>query len=301
MLTDQFLDHLDQSDVTKRRWREAAPEELGISPKHYWLGNGRDAIEVAYGSSESQLNTTTVRNAWKQRHGRGAAPLLLVIGYPDKGALRALVCGPAGEDPTVADLDHGHAERLAAAALDEPDRHAAIRRVAEALERDPDEHPGLRNKGLLATHELLHGVPDREDWDAATARSAPLLVERGQELVQKLGYEIEQRGRHSVLRSSEGRAQAVAVFLQDTEQADQPAARFENQTPVTYALTNADRDNLPWVVAVRGGVIRLYSTSTSGAAGQRGRAETFVELNLTLLPSERAGYLHLLFSSVALV
>jgi hypothetical protein len=64
--------------------------------------------------------------------------------------------------------------------------------------------------------------------------------------------------------------------------------------------THADWDRLPWVVAVRGGVIRLYSTATSGAAGQRGRTETFVEFNLPLLPSERAGYLHVLFSAKAL-
>lgn len=296
-MNDQFLSEIE---ATKRRWRYAAPEELDISPRYYWLGNGRDGLEVAYGSAERRLNTTTIRNAWKQRHGRGAAPLLLVVTYADKGTSRALVCGPAGEDPTVVDLDQDHAERLSAAALAEPDRHSAIRRISEALEGDADEHPGLRNKGLLATHELLHGVPQREDWDDATERSAPLLGERGQHLVESLGYEIEARGRHSVLRSSGGRAQAVAVFLQEGEQADQPAARFENQTPVTYGLTHADRDNLPWVVAVRGGVIRLYSTSTSGAVGQRGRAETFVELNLPLLPSEQAGYLHLLFSSEAL-
>jgi hypothetical protein len=88
--------------------------------------------------------------------------------------------------------------------------------------------------------------------------------------------------------------------LQDTEQADQPSSRFENQTPVTYALAQADRDNLPWVVAVRSGTIRLYSTSTSGAAGQRGRTETFVGLNLPLLHSEHAVYLALLFSAEAL-
>jgi hypothetical protein len=88
--------------------------------------------------------------------------------------------------------------------------------------------------------------------------------------------------------------------LQDTEQADQPSSRFENQTPVTYALAQADRDNLPWVVAVRSGTIRLYSTSTSGAAGQRGRTKTFVGLNLPLLHSEHAVYLALLFSAEAL-
>lgn len=90
------------------------------------------------------------------------------------------------------------------------------------------------------------------------------------------------------------------MFLQGTEQADQPSSRFENQTPVTYALAHAERDNLPWVVAVRSGTIRLYSSSTSGAAGQRGRTETFVGLNLPLLHSEHAAYLALLFSAEAL-
>ncbi len=56
---------------------------------------------------------------------------------------------------------------------------------------------------------MLHGVHK--------ARSEPLLRECVQDIVEKLGYEIETRARHSVLRSSEGRAQAVAVFLQDTE------------------------------------------------------------------------------------
>jgi hypothetical protein len=178
---------------------------------------------------------------WKQRHGRAAAPLLMVVAYPKDRPDRALVCGPAGEDPPVVELDHAHAERLAAAALDEPSRHLAIRFLADALEGNPGENPGLRNKGLLATHELLYGVPKRPDWEDATELSKPLLGLRGQDLVRGLGYEIEPRGRHNVLRTSGGRAQAVAVYLQDTEQADQPSCRFENQTPVTYALAHADR------------------------------------------------------------
>jgi hypothetical protein len=103
-----------------------------------------------------------------------------------------------------------------------------------------------------------------------------------------------------VLRTTTGNARAVAVLLQEEEQPDQPSFRFGLQTPVTFALAQADRENLPWVVSVRGGTIRLYSTMTSGAAGQRGRAETFVELDLSLLPQDKAGYLHLLFSSEAL-
>ena len=139
-------------------------------------------------------------------------PLLLVVAYPRERPQRATVCGPAGEDPPVVDLDYDHAERLAGAALGEPDRHVAIRFLASALEGDPGEQPGLRNKGLLATHELLYGVPGRADWDVATQRSGAVLGLRGHDLVRGLGYEIEPRGRHSVLRAAEGQAQAVAVI-----------------------------------------------------------------------------------------
>lgn len=241
------MDHsfLDGVDAQKGRWRDNAAEAKSISTHYYWLGRGRDALEVAYGMAEARPNATTVREVWKKRHGRAAAPLLVVVGYPKGLSRRAVVCGPAGEDPPVVDLDHAHAERLAAAALAEPDRHVAIRFLASALEGDPAEQPGLRNKGLLATHELLHGVPMRRDWGDATTHSRPLLGLRGQDLVRGLGYEIEPRGQHNVLRASTGRAQAVAVFLQETEQPDQPAARFENRTPVTYALSHAERDNLP--------------------------------------------------------
>jgi hypothetical protein len=227
---------LDQVVARKGHWRDAAAEAKGIHTAYYWTGKGRDALEVAYGASVTSQNHTVVREVWKQRHGRAAAPLLVVVAYPKDHPDRAVVCGPAGEDPPVVELDHAQAERLAAAALNEPSRHLAIRFLADALEADPDENPGLRNKGLLATHELLYGVPKRTDWQAATERSRPLLRLRGQDLVRGLGYEIEPRGRHNVLRASEGRAQAVAVFLQETEQADQPSSRFENQTPVTYAL-----------------------------------------------------------------
>jgi len=291
---------LDQVDARKARWRDPESEKKGIRPAYRWTGPGKDGLEVVYGTTGTRPSTTVVREVWKQRHGYRAAPLLIVVAYPEERPNRAVVCGPTGDDPRVVDLDYGQAERLAAAALDEPDRHLAIRFLADALEGEPDEHPGLRNKGLLATHELLYGVPQRPDWDAATARSAPLLKKRGQDLVRGLGYEIEKKVQHSALRSSEEKAQAVAVFLQESEQADQPSSRFENQTPVTYALAHADRHNIPWVIAERSGGVRLYSTSTSGASGQRGRAETFVELNLPLLPSDQAGYLGLLFSSDAL-
>ena len=161
MLDGSFLGRVD---ARKGHWRDAAAEAKGIFAEYFWTGRGTDALEVAYGTAASKPNATTVREVWKQRHGRAAAPLLVVVAYPKDHPRRATVCGPAGEDPPVVDLDHDHTERLAKAALAEPDRHVAIRFLASALEGDPDEQPGLRNKGLLATHELLYGVPKRPDW-----------------------------------------------------------------------------------------------------------------------------------------
>lgn len=195
---------LDQVDARKGRWRDAAAEAKGITTQRYWIGRGDRALEVAYGTAQARPNAATIRAVWKQRHGRAAAPLLVVVGYPAVRPRRAAVCGPVGEDPQVVDLGHAHAERLVAAALAEPDRHTAVRFLSFALEGDPGEQPGLRNRGLLATHELLRGVPERPDWEDVTARSRDLLRERGQDLVQGLGYEIEPRGRVNVLRASGG-------------------------------------------------------------------------------------------------
>ncbi len=152
-----FLNHVA---AQKGRWQEAAAQVKGVSTRYYWLGKGTSALEVAYGTAEARPNATTIREAWKLRHGRAAAPLLVVVGYPEERPSRAVVCGPVGDDPPVVDLDH--AERHAAAALAEPNRHIAIRFLASSLEADPGDQPGLRNKGLLATHELLQG--DKCKW-----------------------------------------------------------------------------------------------------------------------------------------
>jgi hypothetical protein len=151
---------LDGVDASKKRWHEPSAQQKGISPAYRWTGPGRDGLEVAYGRAESRPNVATVREVWRQRHGYRAAPLLLVVTYPDGQRHRAVLCGPAGDDPRVVDLDYEQAEWMAATALGEPDRHLAIRFLSEALEGEPDEHPGLRNKGLFATHELVLRRPE---------------------------------------------------------------------------------------------------------------------------------------------
>lgn len=69
---------------------------------------------------------------------------------------------------------------------------------------------------------------------------------------------------------------------------------------MSHALAVADQQNVPWVVLTRSAEIRLYAARADTGVGRKGRAETFVEVNLSLLPEEQAAYLYLLFSADAL-
>ena len=82
MLEGSFLGGVDPR---KGRWRDAAAEATGVLSENFWTGRGKDALEVAYGTAASRPNATTVRDVWKQRHGRAAAPLLTVVAYRFNG------------------------------------------------------------------------------------------------------------------------------------------------------------------------------------------------------------------------
>lgn len=88
------------------------------------LGNGASPLEVLVAEATATPALPALRSAWKVRKDRRAAPLLLVVLYADRAAL----CGPAGDDaPACVDLDPGQVERLCREALEQSDRHAALR------------------------------------------------------------------------------------------------------------------------------------------------------------------------------
>ena len=70
-------------------------------------------------------------------------------------------------------------------------------------------------------------------------------------------------------------------------------------TPIQYALAKADEENLDYVLVDHGSSLRIHTTAGKGV-GRRGRTDTFIEIHLDLLPTDRAGYLWLLFSGPAL-
>ncbi len=268
-----------------------------LEPVGLMIGPGSGGLEVAIARSERKPNRDALRNAWKSRQGGRATPVLLVALHGGRAAL----CGPAGESPPVfLDLDVGQVERICRTALAEPNRHAATRFLWSVLpEVKESQIPGLRNLGLFATHELEKGVPQRSDWSQAQQQAKPLLERRGRDLLTGLGFQVSDTNQqYAILRCGQTKM-AVAVFLDRSEACDIASDRFGGMTPVQYALAKADDENLDYVLVDHGHSLRIHTTAGKGV-GRRGRTETFVEIHLDLLPSDRAGYLWLLFSGPAL-
>ncbi|MPZ15673.1 MAG: hypothetical protein GEU73_14835, partial [Chloroflexi bacterium] len=284
------------------RWSTTDKVPTGLGLELVFIGPSEHGLEVALARSRSRPRVEDVRKLWKYRHGGRPSPVLVVVAHPDHGTERAMICGPVGENPpVVGGLELAQVERLCAAALAEPTRHVAVRFLVAMLEGLHAELiPGIRNMGMLATHELRVGVPQRPDWDESSQLSKKLLPLRGRQLVEALGFGVETLSTNSSVLTIEGAKRVVAVFLDEGEGFEDPATRFSGGSPVSHALALADRENLPWVVLTRGHQIRLYSARVGTGVGHRGPEQTFVELNLALLPEEAAGYLALLFAPDAL-
>jgi hypothetical protein len=217
-------------------------------------------LEVAVAEAAKRPTSADMRKAWKARHGGRPSPVLLAVGYPGGDGPAVAVCGPAGQDPPVHfDLDLSRVERLAATALAEPTRHAAQRCLLRLLPEVESDLPGVVNSGLLATQELLHGVPHRPDWHNATKAGRPALKKRGRSLIEALGFTVSQLGANTSLLTAGAERRAVAVFLDEGETFDAPGARYEGVSPVSHALAVAGREHLSWVVLTRASEIRLYA------------------------------------------
>jgi hypothetical protein len=288
-------------DHDPRKWSAPTGTPKSLTPSVFFLGRGDHALEVALASCKERPKADDVRALWRARQGRRPSPLLLVVREEDGSGGHASVCGPVGESPPLLpDVEMSQIERLCAAALDEPSRHAAVRFLLGMLPEIGSDLPGLRNSGLLATQELRHGVPSRGDWTAARTKGRELLTLRGRGLIERLGFGVEQLSTTASVLTINGTKRAVAVFLDEGEAFEDSGERF-GTSPVSHALALADREGLPWVVLTRARQIRLYAARIDTGVGRKGRAETFVEANLALLPEELAGYLPLLFGANALV
>ena len=291
-MTDEggFLTGLDP-----RPWLPLAKHRLRASG--LFLGNGTNAIEVAVAKTHSPPSRTVPLEAWKARRGGRAAPVLLVVLYPGGTA----ICGASGEEPpTYFDLETNRAERLCREALIQPDRHAALRFLSQAMPSLETALPGLRNEGLLALHELQYGVPNRNDWTAAKRKATNAVGKRNENLLDALGFRIERLDNLTYRLRTGDRSTALAVMLREDESPEAGNDRFNNLSPVSYALKKADDENLRWAILTQGSRLRLYATDVDAGVGRRGRTETYIECQPSLLAEKQLSYLWLLFSAEAL-
>ena len=209
------------------------------------LGQGSAPLEVVVMEYAAQPSITSMRTNWRERHAGRPAPVLLVAIYGNHAA----ICGPSGDNPPVLmNIELSQAERLCTTALEEPDRHSALRMLRPALESIDSPMAGVRNEGLLSSHEIGVWLRNRTDIAEANSKSKAALTKTGQQLVMSLGFEVSPLPGPTFTLVSQSQKLALAVFLDRTDSPDITNQRFSNFSPVTYALTKADQENLPYVI-----------------------------------------------------
>jgi len=282
-----MLDHLESRNIT-----------IDGQGAVLFLGQGPLSLEVVVTTFTDRPTITQLRALFRKRVARRPAPVLVVGRWGDT---RAAVCGPTEHNVIEhLDLPLEQVEAVCAKALATEGRHQAIRIIHHLLPQLEAAIPGLRNGGLFAMQELEHGVPDRKDWADSVRRSRNLRRLRGRELIRGLEFVTEELPGPGLLLLANDRKTAVAVLLDEPEQIEAASDRFDGVSPVSYALARADREHLDYVLVLAGSTLRLYPARPGVGSGRRGRSETFVEVNLDLLPEENTGYLWLLFSADAL-
>lgn len=227
------------SDLLSRPWSPDATH--GLRSSALFIGAGTNALEVVVAEAPRAPTRAALVDIWKERKGGRAAPVLLVVLYSDKAAL----CGASGEAPPVySNIDPGQVERLCREALASPDRHTALRLLSQALPSLETALPGLTNEGLLAFHELEHGVPRRADWNEAKRKARDVLEKRDRDLLDALGFQVEPLDNLTSLLRRDGHRTALAVMLRESESPEAGADRFNSLSPISYALKKADDENL---------------------------------------------------------
>ena len=261
-----------------------------------FLGQGNMPLEVAVLSANEKPSSTVIQQAFKERRAGRPAPVLIVVTHTDGASL----CGTGGDQPPIFHTsDIPQAERLCDGALSAPDRNSAIRFLADAMPSLETQLPGIANEGLLSLHELTHGTKSRDDWTTSSQKAQSVVGKSKKELLSALGYTSQRLDNLTEVLSAGEERTALALLLNETEVPEVGSGRFNNLSPVSYALAKADKERLPWVVMVQGDRVRLYNTKNIGV-GRRGRTETYVECQPSLLSNDNIGLLWLLFSSDAL-
>lgn len=270
------------------------------------------ATEILRGSEDTQLvvvlataasrpQKADLRALLRERASGGIPPVLIAATYPGPDGPAVAVLGLDDDAVPVYNLEPGLVEQLLADALEATSPsglHAEVTRRLGSL--FDGLASGLRNEGLFASH-ALDSKPSEAGWTERCGEAGPLLKKRGTGLLTALGYTLENVPDGTVLREATGgQRRAAAVLLADGESFENPLTRLHNSNAVTHGLNLARKENLDWLVVLGGSVVRLYPMSPDVGVGRKGQTQTFAEIDLSLLKTDQAGYLTLLFAPASL-
>ena len=267
-----------------------------LKPTSLFLGEGSQPLEVAIFSSFKQPTTAKAQEAFKKRRARRAAAVLIVITHPEGVTL----CGTSGEQPPIYYLkDLDQVERLCVSSLKKPNRNAAIRFLSNSIPTLETDLPGFTNEGLLSSHELVNGVKTKTNWDYAQEKSKNVFGKKDKDIIFSLGFNSSQLDNLTELVFVNKTKIAIAFFLKEDEIPNISNKRFNNISPITYALTKSESEKVPWVLMIQGDRLRLYNTKNIGIS-KKGRSECFIECQLSLVSSVDLGLIWFLFSAEAI-
>lgn len=295
-MTDPFLPTWhDRIDWPKRVGSIRATEVL--------RGPQETEFSVVLASASIDPSNGDLRKLWKERARGTANPMLVVVTYESGDGSVASILGPFEDDQPAHGADSALVAQLVYDALKATSHVSLVRDLRNRIGTLTNGvAAGLRNEGLFAFHVLDLQPEEQPTWGELSARGSALRSLRGHDLLGQLGYEVEPVPDGEILLEMAGRRRrAAVVLLRDGESFDNPLNRLSNATAVAHGLLLAEREEVPWLIVLGGSAIRLYPVDPDIGVGRKGQTQTFLELDLALLPNERAGFLPLIFSPDGLV
>ena len=279
-------------------WVVAAPP-AGVKPLSVVTGhddkNVGMQVALATWNGHGEPPTEMMRKLHRNRKGKKAFSLVVAL----FGDSTAWLLGPESELVPVA-LSRTQAVRVLQAALSEPDGLAARLRIAKLLKAvSTSSSAGVTNEGLFARHFLETSVPQRPDFTQACEEAEALVQLSDEPLIKALGFSTKRTAGHALLLTSDEVPRAVAVLLQSDEQFDAKSTRF-SVSPVAWGLNIAAKQEVPWLIVMRGSRLRLHPARPGVGVGQRGQADTWFEIDLSVIDAEQSALLPLVFSAAAL-
>lgn len=265
-------------------------------------GHDDTSLTVVLAAAPGRPSRTDVRGLLRVRSGGGVSPILVTVEFPSASGRAFSVLGLDEDAVQVDDLEPALVAQLvhdALRATSPSGLHAEVLRRLQSL--GAGGASGVRNEGLFASH-ALDQKPTEPGWASLCEYARPLLGRRGVPLLHGLGYSLEEVPEGTVLReANDGQRRAAAVLLAENESFENPLTRLHNANAVTHGLSLARKEHLDWLIVLGGPVVRLYPVSPDVGVGRKGQTQTYVELDLSLLPADHAGYLSLIFAADALV